>query len=86
MNVELLWEKILELSKKIDVELFYTSHGWIENFKNQHGLATCVLPGVNVNEGTVEQCKEELSILVKNMIWRISLIAIRLDCISKLCF
>ena len=42
----------------------------IEKFKNWHGLATRVLSGenVNVNEGTVEQCKEELSILVKNMI------------------
>ncbi|GBO07087.1 hypothetical protein AVEN_244449-1 [Araneus ventricosus] len=48
------------------MENFSESHGWVEKFKNRHGLATRVLSGesASVNEGTVEQSKEDLATLV----------------------
>ncbi|GFT01349.1 tigger transposable element-derived protein 4 [Nephila pilipes] len=60
-------EKALELLDKFDMEQFSASHGWIEKFKNRNGLASSVFSDENasVNEGTVEQWKEELSNLVE---------------------
>lgn len=55
VNVELLREKALQLSKSFKIENFSVSQGWIEKFKNRHGLTTRVLSGesASVNEGTV---------------------------------
>ncbi|GBM31200.1 hypothetical protein AVEN_193333-1 [Araneus ventricosus] len=66
VNIELLREKAVQLSKSFEMESFSASHGWIEKFKNRHGLATRVLSGesASVNEGNVEQWKEDLAILV----------------------
>ncbi|GBM48965.1 Tigger transposable element-derived protein 6 [Araneus ventricosus] len=48
------------------MENFSASHGWVEKFKNRHGLATCVLTleSASVSEGTVERWKEDLATLV----------------------
>lgn len=53
------------LSESFEMEK-YLSHGWFEKFKNRHGLTTRVLSGENtsVNEGTIEQWKEDLDTLV----------------------
>ncbi|GBM31201.1 Major centromere autoantigen B [Araneus ventricosus] len=66
VNVELLREKAVQLSKSFEMENFSASHGWVEKFKNRHGLAACVLSGesASVNEGNVAQWKEDLAILV----------------------
>ncbi|GBM08002.1 hypothetical protein AVEN_71447-1 [Araneus ventricosus] len=57
VNIELLREKAIQLSKSFEIENFPASHGWVEKFKNRHGLATRVLSGesASVNEGTAEQ-------------------------------
>ncbi|GBL93850.1 Tigger transposable element-derived protein 4 [Araneus ventricosus] len=66
VNVDFLREKAVQLSKSFEMENFSASHGWIEKFKNRHGLSTRVLSGesASVNEGTVEQWKEDLATLV----------------------
>ncbi|GBL99266.1 hypothetical protein AVEN_177304-1 [Araneus ventricosus] len=48
------------------MENFSASHDRVEKFKNMHGLAACFLSGesTSVNEGTVQQWKEDFAYLV----------------------
>ncbi|GBM36700.1 Major centromere autoantigen B [Araneus ventricosus] len=45
VNVELLRENSVQLSKSFEIESFSASHGWVEIFKNRHGLLALVLSG-----------------------------------------
>ncbi|XP_054720764.1 tigger transposable element-derived protein 6-like [Uloborus diversus] len=67
VNVELLREKALELSKNYDMENFSASHGWVEKFKIRHGLSTRVLSGESkcVSIESVEQWLKDLPDLIK---------------------
>lgn len=66
VNVELLREKALELSKSYDMENFSASHGWVEKFKNRHGLASRVLSGesASVDNDSVAQWMTDLKTLI----------------------
>ncbi|GBN66044.1 Tigger transposable element-derived protein 4 [Araneus ventricosus] len=66
VNIELLRDKAVQLSKSFEMVNFSASHGWVEKFKNRHSLATHALSreSASVNEGTVEQWKEDLATLV----------------------